>query len=221
MKHLVHKLANRSMWSRRGTIWAGIVLAMLSLSALLPSLIPSEAVSRSSDGIEPPASSPQPSRADDAAVVAENVERQLDVPEADEPATTASAASGLARDTVTPADIIGTWRLKQQGERVVTMRDDGSALMQVVLDFFGALLYGESMTLELEWTLEDGILTHRVIRGQPEQSVARLIRDYGDARSYRVVSCGDELVLEAVDSPEDVYHWTAVSDGDTERATIQ
>lgn len=116
------------------------------------------------------------------------------------------------------ADVIGTWKLEYQGQRVVTMRDDGSAVMRVSLDFFGALLYGESLTLELEWTLEDGILTHRVIRGEPKQNVAKLIRDFGDARSYRVVSCGDELVLEAVDSPDDVYRWTAVPDEATNAA---
>lgn len=86
-----------------------------------------------------------------------------------------------ADNAVARADVIGTWKLEYQGQRVVTMRDDGSAVMRVSLDFFGALLYGESLTLELEWTLEDGILTHRVIRGEPKQNVAKLIRDFGDA----------------------------------------
>jgi len=225
MKHLVRKLTNRSMWSRRGGIWTGIVLATLSLPALAPMLMPQERHSRDSDGRRVTSPVEPTTPLDDTAIA--------DEPEAPPVSTTSVAGTDVvavpvsAADTgddepadnaVARADVIGTWKLEYQGQRVVTMRDDGSAVMRVSLDFFGALLYGESLTLELEWTLEDGILTHRVIRGEPKQNVAKLIRDFGDARSYRVVSCGDELVLEAVDSPDDVYRWTAVTDDATNAA---
>lgn len=83
--------------------------------------------------------------------------------------------------------------------------------MNVQLDYLSALLYGREMNMELSWELDDDILTHRIVGGTPKGNVDRLVRDFGDSLSYRVVKVDEtELVLEDLDDERKQHHWKAV-----------
>lgn len=108
------------------------------------------------------------------------------------------------------AKLIGTWKLDDSIQRLLEMRADGTATMQVKLDYFSSLIYGQRMTLELSWDVCDGVLTHHLEKGTPSANVQRLIRDWGNERSYKVIRVsGDEMVLESM-SDQDVHHWKRV-----------
>jgi hypothetical protein len=88
------------------------------------------------------------------------------------------------------------------------MRPDGTASMHVQLDFFGSLLYGPEMTLELSWNVKDDVMSHAIIGGSPKKNVDRMIRDYGDSRHYRIVELNDELLLlEDFEDTPTTYRW--------------
>lgn len=105
--------------------------------------------------------------------------------------------------------IVGTWRLVDQGERIVTNRPDGTATMIVRLTFIGSLLYGERLDFELTWEVKDGVLTHAIVSGTPKANVDRLIRDFGSSMSSKIISLDEQaLLLEETDGSRDRYRWT-------------
>jgi hypothetical protein len=109
--------------------------------------------------------------------------------------------------------IVGTWRLVDQGERIVTNRPDGTATMVVRLTFLGSLLYGDRLDFELTWAVQDGVLTHAIVSGKPKANVDRLIRDFGSSMSSRILSLDERvLYLEETDGSGDRYRWTRWSE---------
>lgn len=116
---------------------------------------------------------------------------------------------GMASDEQLRQQIVGTWRLVDQGERIVTNHSDGTATMVVRLTFLGALLYGDRLDFQLTWAVEDGVLTHSIVSGKPKANVDRLIHDFGSSMSSRILSLDERvLFLEETDGSGDRYRWT-------------
>lgn len=83
--------------------------------------------------------------------------------------------------------------------------------MKVTLDYLSSLLYGREMELELAWSLEDDILTYSIVEGTPKANVDRVIRDFGNSISYRVVKADpDEIVLKEDDGTDHLQSWKAI-----------
>lgn len=107
--------------------------------------------------------------------------------------------------------LIGHWRLNQSIVREIQIRQDGTAVMECTLDTLSSLIYGRKLTLDLNWTFEDGVLTHIVIGGSPQANVSRLTDAFGDTRSYRLVSVDkDRMVLQGPLDSKGVENWVAV-----------
>lgn len=122
-----------------------------------------------------------------------------------------AASAGGTGELKRPSDIpsvTGRWVLNDGIRRDVTMYPDGTATMDVQLDFFASLLYGAQMSLKLSWSLQDGVLTHTIVSGTPKKNVDRLIRDFGDSRSYKVLKLGESVLeLQDFDMAKTVYRW--------------
>jgi len=110
-----------------------------------------------------------------------------------------------------PEQIEGHWVRNGTIRRDIVISPGGKATLNVQLDYLSALLYGREMNMELSWTLKDGILTHTILSGTPKANVARLIHDFGDSLSYKVIKADQtELVLEDLDESHEQHHWIAV-----------
>jgi len=110
-----------------------------------------------------------------------------------------------------PEQIIGHWLLNDSIKREIEIRPDGTATMDVKLDYISSFLYGSEMKMELTWDLKNNVLTHEVLSGEPKANVDRLIRDFGNKRSYRVVDVTEEnLILESPGATKERHHWVAV-----------
>lgn len=106
--------------------------------------------------------------------------------------------------------LAGKWILNESIKRAVEMRPDGTASMHVKLDFFGGLLYGSELKMELAWNVDGEVLTHQLLHGEPKANVDRLIRDFGDSRQYRIVELNESvMLLEEFDSAKTRYRWEA------------
>mgnify|MGYP005818206619 CR=1 FL=1 len=106
--------------------------------------------------------------------------------------------------------LTGRWLLNDSIRREINIRPDGTATMDVKLDYLSSFLYGKELHMELIWKLEDGVLTHTVTSGTPEENVKRLTHDFGDTRAYELVSVDEkEMVLK---SPKDgeLHHWVSL-----------
>lgn len=130
------------------------------------------------------------------------------------PEETAPAVRSVIRDTgkskLPLEKVVGKWVLNETIRRSVEMRADGTATMHVKLDFFGSLLYGSELNMELTWSVDDDVLSHTLLRGEPKANVDRLIRDFGNSRQYRIIELNDAvLLLEEFDAAKTRYRWEA------------
>lgn len=108
---------------------------------------------------------------------------------------------------------LGTWQLEDHGLRTVLLMPDGTATMHVELDFFASLIYGNEMTMDLTWSIDDGILSYTIVGGAPVDSVNQVILDYGRERSYRILTVGEERIqLEDMTNPGTIHDWMNVGD---------
>lgn len=111
------------------------------------------------------------------------------------------------------AQLHGRWLLNDSIRRDLTIHPDGTARMHVKLDLVSSFFYGKEMDLQLTWQVEDGVLTHVMVSGKPEENVARLVKDFGNSRSYRILSLSDkELVLQDETGDRSVHRWVALHD---------
>jgi hypothetical protein len=106
--------------------------------------------------------------------------------------------------------LVGSWKGSNFGEQTLTNHADGTARLDVVLNRLAALRYGRSLQLQLTWTVEKGIVRHKVTGGSPPEKVARLINDFGDSLEYRIVDVRDShLLLSELDNDESRKQWDA------------
>ena len=106
--------------------------------------------------------------------------------------------------------LVGSWKGNNFGQQTLTNHSDGTARLDVALNRLAALRYGRNLQLQLTWTVEKGIVRHKVTGGSPPEKVARLIHDFGDSLEYRIVDIRDSrLLLSDLDDNESRRQWDA------------
>jgi hypothetical protein len=117
--------------------------------------------------------------------------------------------------------LAGVWTLHRHGEQTLTIRQDGTATADVKLSMLAAVLYGSRLQLDLAWTLNGDVMTQTIVSGTPSEAVQRLIRDWGDSKSYRVEKVtANRLVLTQVsDGDEEVWTSPDLSPADSTSST--
>ncbi len=125
-----------------------------------------------------------------------------------------SAESTEQPVTITTEQILGTWALNApEANRVIENRADGTASIDVTFGFLASFLYGSEVHMELEWTLEDNVLTHTIISGTPEENKQKIIDDFGEKGYFKILSINEnEMHLVDFDDPPEEYLWKRVSD---------
>lgn len=124
-----------------------------------------------------------------------------------------SAAPSTQPDEWFRQHLVGTWTCNVFGTQKLTNFSDGTAKLDVKLNRLGALRYGKSLQLDLEWTVEGGVLKHTVVGGSPPEKVARLVRDWGKTLEYEIVEVTDShMLLEKPDEDDEQTRWDAAAD---------
>jgi hypothetical protein len=123
-----------------------------------------------------------------------------------------SAGATDERDTMLKQRLIGTWTTKAFGTQELTNFSDGTARLDVTLNRLGALRYGKSLTLDLVWTVQNGVMTHTVQGGTPPAKVDRLVRDWGKTLEYEIVEVTDTHMLLEKPDDDDQTRWDAKSE---------
>lgn len=85
---------------------------------------------------------------------------------------------------VDPQEVIGRWRDSFFGTRTLTLNADGTARMELDLDFAGRLLYGKRLDFDMKWTLEGGTITIDVIEGTPAEQAKSAMATWGSRYMY-------------------------------------
>jgi hypothetical protein len=113
------------------------------------------------------------------------------------------------RDAALRERLIGTWTTRAFGTQELTNFSDGTARLDVTLNRLASLRYGKSLTLELSWTVKNGVMTHTVKGGSPPEKVERLVRDWGKQLEYEVIEISATHMLLEKPNNDDQSRWDA------------
>ena len=106
------------------------------------------------------------------------------------------AADKIAANQSCRAQLVGTWEQNDHGKRLLTVRADGTATIEVRPEALWRLLFGRRLEIEIEWTIEQNSLAFHTVGGKPAAQVKLVNEMYGDQRVYQIENMStDELIL--------------------------
>lgn len=113
--------------------------------------------------------------------------------------------------------IVGRWETERHGgRRVMTVSEDGTAVVRVKVTGTWSYVLGDEITLNLKWQIEEGSLKFQTTGGTPEASVNVLTSLYGNERNQPILILDEKTLRVPDDEPEDPDHiWTRLPDSPT------
>lgn len=123
------------------------------------------------------------------------------------PFCAAAAAAEPSRDEHLRRQVIGSWQDDYQGRRTKTLDEDGTGTMVVELDGMRARLFARRLTFEMVWSIENGRLKKRTVRGQPVVQVQMILRSMGDRVEERILELTDDRLLLLDQDGKTRYDW--------------
>lgn len=113
--------------------------------------------------------------------------------------------------------IVGRWETNRHGgRRVMTVSEDGTAVVRVEVTGSWSYVLGDQITLNLKWQIEDGSLKFQTTGGKPEASVNVLTSLYGNERNQPILILDEKTLRVPDDEPEDPDHiWSRLPDSPT------
>ena len=115
--------------------------------------------------------------------------------------------------------VVGTWTDNYQGKRTMTLNEDGTGTMIVELSGMKARLFASRLLFEMEWSLENGRLQKRTLRGEPAGRVALILKTMGDRVDEPILELTEQQLVLLDKDGQTRYTWTRVVDVDPGRTT--
>jgi len=107
--------------------------------------------------------------------------------------------------------IVGNWEMDRNGKRFLTVNPDGSAIIDAEISSNWSLLFGKKLKFDIEWSIENGILTMKTIGGEPQGKVDLIVSMYGADRIQPIKILNETTLRLPDDEPEEEDHiWTRV-----------
>ena len=103
--------------------------------------------------------------------------------------------------------ILGKWEDEYRGKRHLTVREDGTGTMLVEPDGIGKRLFAAEMTFDLEWTVADGRVSLKMIRGEPKSKIQLILKLYGQEAEYKLLELTGERMLLLDPDGKTRYDW--------------
>lgn len=107
--------------------------------------------------------------------------------------------------SVDASQLIGKWRDSFFGTRTLTLNADGTARMELDLDFAGRLLYGSRLDFDMRWQLEGATVTIDVIDGTPAKAAKSAMSTFGTRYVY-LLDCVEDHTVEMRDDDGSMSH---------------
>lgn len=111
------------------------------------------------------------------------------------------------RDERLRQQVVGVWQDDYQGRRTKTLNEDGTGTMVVELDGMRARLFARRLTFEMVWSVENGRLKKRTVRGQPVVQVQMILRSMGDRVDERILELTEGRLLLLDQDGKTRYDW--------------
>jgi hypothetical protein len=107
--------------------------------------------------------------------------------------------------------VLGTWEDEYQGKRTMTLNEDGTGAMIVVLSGWRAALSAPKLTFNMKWSLEGGHLKKQTINGEPEAKVKIILQTMGDHVDEPILELTEDRLLLLDQDGKTRYDWKRVS----------
>ncbi len=150
-----------------------------------------QTIQRAKGSAEKPASEPD---ATDAKSVVGVDAKQAHTPEAAEPSYERL--------------IIGKWETDRDGKRILTVSDDGTAVIDAEIQgFFKQKLFGKRMRIDLRWEIRDDQCYMRCTGGDPGWAINAFTKLYGTERLQPILNLNEKQLLlkDDADDPDHDY----------------
>lgn len=109
--------------------------------------------------------------------------------------------------------LLGKWTQQRTGTRNLTVREDGTATMIVILDSPYNYVFGDKITLYIDWTLKDGRLIFKTNGGKPATQIKVLTKMFGSERDQPILELTSQrLLLKDGDEGEPNHDWKRVTE---------
>lgn len=115
-------------------------------------------------------------------------------------------------DDVHRASIVGVWKQNNTGIRWLRVRPDGTATMFIDPDWVAKAVIGSGLTIEIEWSVEDGHVMMRSLSGEPSTAFKAVTTLYGSDRNRKIAELSEKsfVMLDEEDGEESA--WERVAD---------
>ena len=113
-------------------------------------------------------------------------------------------------DTRHSEQIVGVWKPNNTGTRWLRVRPDGTATMFIDPDWVAKAIIGNSLVIEIEWTIEDGRALMNSISGRPSTAFKAVSKLFGTARDQPIVQLDDNALVLRNESEDSLSEWSRV-----------
>jgi len=108
--------------------------------------------------------------------------------------------------------VVGTWQDEYQGKRTMTLLDDGTGKMVVELDGLKAKLFAPRLEFDMVWSVEQGRLKKRTVKGEPAVAVQLILKTMGDRVDEPILELTQDRLLLLDKDGKTKYDWRRVRD---------
>lgn len=103
--------------------------------------------------------------------------------------------------------IVGVWKQNNTGVRWLRVRPDGTATMFIDPDWVAKAVIGNGLTIQIEWSIEDGHVMMRSVSGEPSTTFKAVTTLYGSDRNRMIAELTDRtfVMLDEEDGEKSVW----------------
>jgi hypothetical protein len=117
---------------------------------------------------------------------------------------------GESKATETQRKLLGVWQDNYQGKRTMTLNENGTGTMLVELSGWRAALAARKLRFDMEWKLEEPVLTKRSVGGDPADKVNMILRMKGDTAEDTILELTEDRLLLLDKDGKTQYDWRRV-----------
>ena len=128
-------------------------------------------------------------------------------PSKTQPSQTEDESDDDERDARYRQLLVGTWEDDYQGKRVMEIREDGTATMDVYLEGWRAMLSADHLKFEMNWSVENGRLKKQTIGGEPKGKVNLILKTMGDRVDEPILELTNERLRLLDADGKTKYDW--------------
>ena len=106
--------------------------------------------------------------------------------------------------------VVGVWKQNYTGVRWLSVRPDGTATMFIDPDWTARLVIGDRLTIDVEWSIEDGYALMKSVGGRPESGFKAAIALFGRERNRKIAELTDDKFVLLDEQDGSRSEWTRV-----------